>query len=567
MFGALPMRHVTLYLLQEELPLAALVLAKMGILDADTIDADAQREGTPAACFRQQHANASQLYLKISRTLQFHPPVPDPAALPADVDGRRLESLHEKLRPIWSRCNRHEESMRSLREQIRQLQQQQRAVATFLKLRLDLEKLSAEHRFLDMRVGSVESSQLQRFRESLSLIGFKVIDFDRQEGRTHLVLLGLRELDTQLEPVLKAAGYKTLLLPEGLTGYPEELHARLAAQIDALEKDVASAERDRKQLCERYRDDLAEAALLLAAAEPLADLADSIAGEGEIATLCGWVPAPDIPLLEARLGRELTSYYREVREPAAHEIDQVPSIQRHPALLKPFSVLVRNFGTPRYDEFDPTLLFAVTFVLMFGSMFGDVGHGAVIMAGGWLLRKWLGDFRWLVILAGLSSTGFGVLYGSVFGYEAILHPLWMSPLEDPVKLLMLAIYWGIGFIVLVSLLSILNLWRLGLQRQALIGRRGVAGLALYAGLVLLVFGLLDGDGAGLVASGVVIAGLAGLLVPPVYLAVSAGLALWPLVLVALALVTAVFHLLTSSRCFSSSSSMYSATASRSHSRS
>ena len=144
MFGALPMRHVTLYLLQEELPLAALVLAKMGILDADTIDADAQREGTPAARFRQQHANASQLYLKISRTLQFHPPVPDPAALPADVDGRRLESLHEKLRPIWSRCNRHEESMRSLREQIRQLQQQQRAVATFLKLRLDLELLYSE---------------------------------------------------------------------------------------------------------------------------------------------------------------------------------------------------------------------------------------------------------------------------------------------------------------------------------------------------------------------------------------------------------------------------------------
>ena len=48
-------------------------------------------------------------------------------------------------------------------------------------------------------------------------------------------------------------------------------------------------------------------------------------------------------------------------------------------------------------------------------------------------------------------------------------------------------------------------------KEALIGRRGVAGLALYAGLVLLVFGLLDGDGAGLVASGVVIAGLAGVI--------------------------------------------------------
>ena len=510
MFGALPMRHVTLYLMKEELPLAALALAKLGVLDPDSVQ-DEAREASPAARFQELHANASQLFLKIARTLGFTPPLTEPGALPADIDSKRLESLFEGLRPIWSRCNRHEESMRGLREEIRQLQQQQRAVDTFLKLRLDLSKISADHRFLDMRVGSVDSSELQRLRESLGLIHFKVIEFDRQEGRAHLVLLGLKGLDQQLNPVLRAAGYRTLFLPQGLKGYPRDLHLQLGERLDALALELADAERQTDELRERYSGDLEEAALVLAAAAPLAELADCLVGHGEIATLSGWVPAPDVATLEARLERELTSFYREVREPRPQEIEGVPSIQRLPALLRPFSVLVRNFGTPRYDEFDPTLIFALTFVVMFGSMFGDVGHGAVIMIAGWLLRRRIGDFRWLVVCAGLSSVLFGSLYGSVFGSEEIIEPLWMSPLEDPVRLLLLAIYWGIGFIVMVSLLSIFNLWRLGLRQRALIGQRGLAGLALYTGLVLLVFDLLQAGGAGWLATTMVAVGLAGVI--------------------------------------------------------
>ena len=99
--------------------------------------------------------------------------------------------------------------------------------------------------------------------------------------------------------------------------------------------------------------------------------------------------------------------------------------------LVPFADLVRGYGTPRYDEFDPTWMFAVTFTLMFGMMFGDVGHGLVIAAAAWALRHKLRQFTWFGIAAGLSSTVFGILYGSIFGYEHVLHPVWMSPLSDP----------------------------------------------------------------------------------------------------------------------------------------
>ncbi|MGD8265574.1 MAG: V-type ATPase 116kDa subunit family protein, partial [Chromatiales bacterium] len=82
----------------------------------------------------------------------------------------------------------------------------------------------------------------------------------------------------------------------------------------------------------------------------------------------------------------------------------------------------------------------------------------------------------------------------------------MSPMEDPVRLLVLAVYWGIGFIALANLLSILNLWRLGLRRQALLGQRGLAGLLFYAGLILLVADFQRGGSPGLLSLSIVALG-------------------------------------------------------------
>ena len=189
----------------------------------------------------------------------------------------------------------------------------------------------------------------------------------------------------------------------------------------------------------------------------------------------------------------------------------MPSVQQYPAWIRPFADLVRGYGTPRYDEFDPTWMFAVTFTLMFGMMFGDVGHGLVIAAAAWALRHKLRQFTWFGIAAGLSATVFGILYGSIFGYEHVLHPVWMSPLSDPMHLLMLALYWGIGFILLATALSAWNLWRHGDRRRALLGVKGVAGLLFYLAGLFVMSRLARGQDLGFVDALLMLAPLGAIL--------------------------------------------------------
>ena len=144
---------------------------------------------------------------------------------------------------------------------------------------------------------------------------------------------------------------------------------------------------------------------------------------------------------------------------------------------------MKNYGTPRYGELDPTWLFALTFVAMFGMMFGDVGHGLLIVLGGILLKDKVRGIAPFMVLAGLSSTLFGFLYGSIFGYEHVLPALWISPLSDPILMLKLAFAWGVGFILLATLITIRNNLVDRRYGEALFDNKGVAGMMLYLGML------------------------------------------------------------------------------------
>ena len=107
---------------------------------------------------------------------------------------------------------------------------------------------------------------------------------------------------------------------------------------------------------------------------------------------------------------------------------------------------------------------AITYVLLFGIMFGDVGQGLCVSLVGALMWRYkhmaLGK---ALVPCGFSSAFFGLVYGSVFGYEHVLDPMYRAlfglsekPVEvmeaDTTILIILAAV-GIGiFLVLTAIL-------------------------------------------------------------------------------------------------------------------
>jgi V/A-type H+-transporting ATPase subunit I len=124
-----------------------------------------------------------------------------------------------------------------------------------------------------------------------------------------------------------------------------------------------------------------------------------------LSLISGWVPRDKLAEVRERV-LDVTggSAYlesedpREIREVRDGTL-RVPILLANPLLLRPFEKLVTTYGAPEYSEVEPTAFLAITFLLMFGVMFGDVGQGGLLAAAGYLVAD-----HALRIGKGLRST-------------------------------------------------------------------------------------------------------------------------------------------------------------------
>ena len=177
-------------------------------------------------------------------------------------------------------------------------------------------------------------------------------------------------------------------------------------------------------------------------------------------------------------------------------VESVPVKFQNGPLLRPFQMLISNFGMPRYNELDPTIFVGITFVLMFGFMFGDIGQGLVLLLVGLFMKfskkkldETIRDAGVLLSFCGLSAIVFGFFYGSIFGYEHLIHHLWVNPLKmdiaegsllsDIHRLLLTAIGMGVVFTSVAIIINIINHFMTKHVYEGIFDKFGLIGLIFY----------------------------------------------------------------------------------------
>ena len=199
------------------------------------------------------------------------------------------------------------------------------------------------------------------------------------------------------------------------------------------------------------------------------------------ARITGWTSEPRskrlVDALDRSGARALLHFATPPRDAMA------PLLLVNPWWARPFEIFSRALGMPASYEADPTMLLAVTVPLMFGYMFGDLGQGLVLAAGAFLLRKRFPIAR-LFVAGGLMAALFGIAFGSVFSIEHLLHPLWLSPLEQPLVVLGVPLVFGAGLLVLGQVFNGIEAYWRGRFRHWLAVDAGqlVAYLGILAGI-------------------------------------------------------------------------------------
>ena len=364
--------------------------------------------------------------------------------------------------------------------------------AKYRDLDLPLDRLDRSS-FLHFVIGSLPPGNLESLQDKLGAT-VAVMPSPGIGGQQPVIIMTTPQRRAALAPLLDELGF-----------HPESLPATGGLNADAL---YAQSFNGQKQVTAEFTQ--VEEKLLslsITAAESLTVIEDVVNLERRLLEasqtfartessilLNGWMPEPEAPSVVAGV-KSLTQGHcvAETTVPDPASAEPVPTLLRPSRWARPFSRLVAAYGLPEYWELEPTLFVAISYILMFGMMFGDAGQGAILALGG-LAALRLGrsatiqDAGLLLLLGGLSSIVFGILYGSYFGIPALKSlALWRDPLEgDPLHLMLAAVGMGVVVISLGLALNIINRFRQDDALGGILGRFGIAGLIFYWGALILL---------------------------------------------------------------------------------
>src|SRR5699024_6133742 len=202
--------------------------------------------------------------------------------------------------------------------------------------------------------------------------------------------------------------------------------------------------------------------------------------------LSGWVPDSKIDEVT-----DLSDKYEDTTVTVKKDTNQSPPTKlKNNKLFRPFEFLVNMYGAPNYNEIDPTPFFAISYMLLYGMMFGDLGQGLVFVLLSFLVDKKNKTFGALLRRIGFSACFFGIMYGSIFGIETLIPALLIKPFDNIMKVLIASVAFGIGLLVIAYFMGIYN--KLVKQKnieEGIFGKEGIAGLMMMTSFVLLILNI------------------------------------------------------------------------------
>jgi V/A-type H+-transporting ATPase subunit I len=483
------MRRVDVVVLERDLEAVTRELGRLGLIHLEPARLENGEAllapGDAAAEIAARNALSARI-AALAKSLELDGDVPTEPAAAADpaVIEDHAATLARQVEDLEAR---HERAAAEEDRLLRLLEQ----VTPFVPLDVPLRRLD-ELEFLHVAIGTMPTEAADRLARSARHDVVLLPVSEVGDGRRRLLAAASRKGRWALDTALAQHDFQPDARPEDgsrpaaeIARAAQERLRRVHEEQAAVHAAFQALRREHGPALLRYARDLDVQKRLLSAREFMS--------RSESAYLIrGWVPARRAGLFEAQV-QAATNGRAVLRAQDPDGLPEEPPVQLTNApMVRPFEVLVCGYGTPGYREVEPTPLVAITYLVMFGLMFGDVGQGLVLaLVGWWLSRRarstGMRGIGGVMTFAGLSGALFGFVYNSVFSKEEFFpyHPL-LNPLASARDVqVLLAIAVGFGALVLTAgtVVNIVNRLKSGDTFAGVVDRFGVLGIVIYWGAI------------------------------------------------------------------------------------
>ena len=410
-----------------------------------------------------------------------------------------LDEAMDTVTRISSDLKAWDQEKTTLEQRVESLEESRARISPFTDLNYNLSTI-LHFKYIRFRFGRIPKEYFQKFTDyvydTIDMVYYKCSE---DEEYVWIVYFVPESISKKIDAIYASMHFERYLIPDEYEGTPLEAGEALDQKIGDMKNRIADLENKRRECLEKNRDAILAAAARLERYDKNFNVRKMAASTTHKSStfyiLCGWMTKDQAAAFREEIKND-PDVFLIVEEDHGNVISKPPTKLKNPGIFRPFELFIRMYGLPSYEELDPTILIGITYSFLFGFMFGDAGQGLCLLAGGFLLyRLKKMSLAAIISCCGFFSTIFGLLFGSVFGFEDVITPLWLRPADAMTTLpfigklntvFVVSISIGMGIILLTMVLNIINSLREKDAEKLWFDTNGVAGLVFYGSLVLAV---------------------------------------------------------------------------------
>lgn len=376
----------------------------------------------------------------------------------------------------------------------------------FSPLEIDIHKVF-QYQYMQVRFGRIGVDYYKKLEKYLfEDLNAVFLEGARNENYVYGCYFVANADVSKVDSAFNSLHFERIAIPGECLGTPSVACEGLQRDADETQKRIEDIDKDTQNLVNSHASQILGARKCLEKWSNNFDVRKMAArvddNEEDYYILCGWMGERDVELLIKETEND-DRVFIMVEDDREKFFGDPPTKLKNPKFFKPFEMFIRMYGLPAHDELDPTMFVALTYTFIFGAMFGDVGQGlCLFVIGGllYLIKKI--NLAGIIAIAGLFSTFFGFMFGSVFGFEDIIEARWLRPVDAMTNLpfigqlntvFVIAIAFGMALNLLVMLFNIFNASRAHDVGNMLFSPNGLAGLVFYGFLILTVVLYMTGN--------------------------------------------------------------------------
>lgn len=410
-----------------------------------------------------------------------------------------LEEAVEVIRDLDGRLKELTARRDELTDQRNELQESRDKVAPFIGLNYNVKDI-LKFQFIKFRFGRISSEYYEKFSafvyDTIDAVMFKC---EEEKDYVWVVYFVPQKLADKIDAIYASMHFERCYLPDEYEGTPVEAGHVLDGRIRERQSQIDQIEREIQEYVSSRKEELTAAWSRISSFSTNYDVRKLAAltkhDSHNFYILCGWMTEGDAKSLQKEVENDEDTFCI-IEDDHDNIMSSPPTKMKNPGLFKPFEMFVEMYGLPSYTELDPTIIIAVTYSVLFGFMFGDAGQGLCLLIGGYLLYRFKKlRLAGITSCCGVFSVIFGLLFGSVFGFEDLLEPVWLRPQQAMTDLpfigrlntvFVVAIAIGMGIILMCMVFNIINSLRSHDVERTYFDTNGVAGLVFYFALASVI---------------------------------------------------------------------------------